>query len=271
MKLAASNIAWEVADDETAYAMLRAYRIDGLEIAPTRIWPGWSGISPEALKHFHQSVEDAGLTICSLQALLFGKPELQLFGTNAEQSALRDHLVWCADIARALGASRLVFGAPANRRRHQLSAETAFERAVTFFQLVAQEYARREVVLVFEANPVEYGCDFATDVRTAAALVRAVASPAFRLHIDAACAYLAGDDVAEAIAGAADLLQHFHVSEPYLAGFDIPSASHTEAAGALDRISYVGWAALEMKRTDRPLVALETALRYMARTYRHDS
>ena len=39
MKLSASNIAWDSNDDELMYCKLNELGFDGLEIAPTRIFP----------------------------------------------------------------------------------------------------------------------------------------------------------------------------------------------------------------------------------------
>lgn len=281
MKLAISNIAWTAAEDEAAYARMRTHGVTGLEVAPTRVWPEWNGITPDALRRFRSEVEDAGLAISSLQALLFGKPELRLFGTAHEREGLADHLRWCADIASGLGAASLVFGAPRNRRRESLPEDTAFRMATDLFAAVSGHYADRGVVLAFEANPQEYGCDFATTTPEAAALVRAVDSPGFRLHLDVACAQLAGENVAEAIAAHRDLLQHFHVSEPYLADFEKWGRStfydfrkkvsvpiyHEAAACALTVQAYAGWVALEMRLSEPALDAVENALRFLTTTY----
>ena len=39
MKLAISNIAWDRHDDLTIFEMLRKFGVQGVEIAPTKIWP----------------------------------------------------------------------------------------------------------------------------------------------------------------------------------------------------------------------------------------
>jgi sugar phosphate isomerase/epimerase len=267
MKLAVSNIAWPADADLAAFESLAANGIRDIEVAPTRIWPQWQGIDAGSIREFRRSLESAGLAVSSLQAILFHKPELRLFGSDQDRQALREHLWRCADLAADLGAYCLVFGAPKNRNRGDLCEEDAFSIAAEFFASVGEHYAARGVCLGFEANPTEYGCDFATESRTAARLVRAVASEGFRLHLDTACLQLAGESAARQIEENIDILRHFHVSEPYLGEFSKPAASHTQAAHALTGSHYNYWVALEMRAADPPLPALEEATRYIRMTY----
>ena len=265
MKLAISNIAWPADMNSEVYDFLRGSGIDAIEVAPTRVWPLWEGITVERARQVRRRVEDAGLTICSLQSILFQKPELRLFEPNRNQ--LYDHLRVCADLAVVLGADCLVFGAPRNRLRGDLSEADAFAIAVDFFAKVGAHYAQRDVCLVFEANPRVYGCDFATDSRSAARLVRVVGSPGFGLHLDTGCMRLAGEDGQSAILENRDILRHFHVSEPHLAGFSVPEVAHGQIASALNSASYDAWAALEMRAVDPSIPAIEKAVRYFRKMY----
>src|SRR5207249_4548742 len=134
----------------------------------------------------------------------------------ADREALYRHLCFCADLAAELGAECMVFGAPKNRNRGTLSEDDAFAAAAELFARAGAYCAQRGTCLGFEPNPSQYGCQFAADSVTAARLVRTVGSAGFRLHLDTACLHLAGEDAVAAIGGNADILCHFHVSEPYL-------------------------------------------------------
>jgi sugar phosphate isomerase/epimerase len=267
MKLAVSNIAWPTEMDAAAFEFLAANGIDGIEVAPTRVWPQWQGLHPTSVREFRRVVESNGLRISSLQSILFQKPELKLFGSDQDRQAMEEHLRRCADLAAGLGAGCMVFGAPRNRDRGSLPEARAFAIAVEFFARMGVYCAKRDVYLGFEANPVEYQCNFATDSGTAARLVRAVGSEGFRLHLDTACLHLAGEDAAQAIRGNADILRHFHASEPYLAGFSAPVAAHQQAAAALRSVHYDRWVALEMRAGDPSLPALEEAVRFIRGIY----
>jgi sugar phosphate isomerase/epimerase len=270
MKLAVSNIAWPAAADEEALAVLHRSRIRAIEIAPTRLWPGWQDASRPAAEAVSAQYAAKGVSVGALQAILYGKPQYKLLGAKAEREGLVNHLRFCAELASAFGARSLVFGAPKNRELNGLSQDIAFELARECFAAVAPDYERCGVCLCLEANPAQYGCQFLTDSAQAARLVRTVDSPGLRLHLDTACMYLAGEDLPSAVRSNFDLVSHFHVSEPFLASMDSPVIDHALVASALRELNYSGWVSLEMREADEPVPALGRAVDFLARTYGGD-
>lgn len=267
MKIAISNIAWPAEQDAAAYELLRENEIVGLEVAPTRVWPDWAGITKPSIALFRDQVSNAGLEISSLQSILFQKPALQLFAEGVAGEEFAEHLRYCADLAASLGAKAIVFGAPKNRLRGDLSQDEAMQRAVDVLLPIAEYYAKTGVCLCFEANPEQYGCNFMTRGADAARLVRRVGSAGLRLHLDTACGFLAGEDVAALVRENADILAHFHASEPMLGGFDAPEAHHDTVAEALRASGYQGWVAVEMRTQSDPAASLKTAAEFAVKTY----
>jgi sugar phosphate isomerase/epimerase len=267
MNLAVSNIAWPASADEEAVETLLRSGIRAIEIAPTRLWPDWNGASPRAAETAREQYAAMGLSVAALQAILFGKPDYKLFGSAGQREDLANHLRLCAEIAAALGARSLVFGAPKNRELYGLSEDAAFQMARECFAAVAPDYARHGVCLCLEANPPQYGCQFLTDSAQAARMVRAVDSPGLRLHLDTACMFLAGEDLPAALRSNFDLVSHFHVSEPFLASMDAPLIDHALVAATLRELKYTGWVSLEMREAPEPGPALRQAVAFLARTY----
>jgi sugar phosphate isomerase/epimerase len=265
--LAVSNIAWSEALDEQALECLRSFGIHSLEVAPTRLWPKWIGQSIPSALEVRAQYAARGFQIPSLQAILFEKPDCKLFGTDAERQALSEHLEQCADLAAALGARSLVFGAPKRSLRNGLSNEAAFRIAQDTFSAAGAYCHSKGVILCLEANPSQYGCTFVTTSVEAAALVRSVNSPGFRLHLDTACLFLAEEEICAAIENNLDILQHFHVSEPNLGDFASPTIDHGRVAGCLRALGYTNSISLEMRETQTPIPALRQAVGYLTATY----
>jgi sugar phosphate isomerase/epimerase len=141
------------------------------------------------------------------------------------------------------------------------------ESACTSLTPIAEHYAHTGIMLCLEPNPEQYGCDFVTRGADAAMLVRAVDSDGLRLHLDTACAALAGESAGHLARENRDILAHFHASEPMLAGFDNPGSQHAVAAAALREIGYKGWVAVEMRKQDDPLGSLQAAVSFATKTY----
>lgn len=268
MNLSVSNIAWPAELDEQALSLMRNAGITAMEVAPTRIWPDWMGASAASAAEVARDFAQLGLRISSLQAILFGKPECKLLGSDKDRQLLFDHLALCADLAVGLGAANLVFGAPKNRALCGKSEADAFQIACEFLRAVGSYFDARGLCLCLEPNPPQYGCEFVTDSAQASRLVRAVDSSGFGLHLDTGCMRLGEEDPVLAIHAHADILRHFHVSEPFLGSFDDPSVAHGQVSKALEEVGYTNWVTLEMRAADRPLAALASAVDVLVESYR---
>lgn len=247
MRLAFSNLAWDAARDGEALPALLDRGFDALEVAPTRLWADPLAQDADEVAAARTAIESTGLRVVALQSLLFQRPEFQLFGDAEARRGLHDHLVGMARLADRLGASRLVFGSPGNRRRGALPVEEADGMAVELFAGVGAVAADLGVCFGIEANPVAYNCDYLTDAVASTAFVRAVDSPGVRLHLDTACMALAGDDAVERVSAGADVLAHVHASAPQLGpvGPDGP-VDHRSIAAALRAADYQGHVSVEM-------------------------
>src|SRR6266498_5383232 len=83
MKIAISNIAWDYPEDEAVASILQKYNIEGIEIAPTKIWIHPNEVSTVDVKAYKHYWKTKNIAIVAMQSLLFGHPELTLF-ENAE-------------------------------------------------------------------------------------------------------------------------------------------------------------------------------------------
>src|SRR3954470_17591651 len=176
MRVAFSNLAWPAELDAEVLAGLPYRGFSSLEVAPTRLWADPLAQDADEIAAARAAVQAAGLEIVALQSLLFQRPELQLFGDAEARSGLLDHLLGMARLAAGLGATRLVFGSPGNRRRGDLPVEQADEIAVEVFSRLGAQAADLGVCFCIEANPVAYTCDYLTDAVASTAFVRAVGS-----------------------------------------------------------------------------------------------
>jgi sugar phosphate isomerase/epimerase len=259
MKLAFSNIAWSADEDPAVLGVLRANQVQGIEVAPTRLWPNWEGATPEAAAAYAQTMREVGFETPSLQSLLFGRADLQVFGSATQQADLITHLARVAELAAAMQAKVLVFGSPKNRDRGELSAAQAMQHAARFFRQAGQVCADVGVTLAMEANPTYYNCNFVTRWQEAEELVRTCNHPGVGLHLDTACTVLAGDDPVAAVPQVADILVHVHMSEPDLGPFCGPRTDHRAVGDALRAVGYTGWCSVEMRRTGTALASIQEA------------
>lgn len=263
MRLAVSSIAWERADDDDVATALVAAGVDAIEVAPTKAWPDPRLVGREQAGAERMYWAARGLEVIATQSLLFGRPDLVLFGDSSTRRRLVEHLSHMVALGGHLGARAQVFGSPRNRRRGAVPREEATEIASEAFSAVAVVAEEHGTCLCLEANPIEYGADFLTSAHEAAALVAAVDRPGLRLHLDTACMVLAGDDVQDCVHRYHHLLQHVHLSEPGLGPVGSQtSPAHVGVLAALREIDYHGCVSIEMRPTPTAVESVALAAVY---------
>lgn len=269
MKIAISNIAWEQAQDSDVSERMNELGIEGVEIAPTKIWSHPLEVSDHDVTAYRVSWEVRGIPIVALQALLFGRNDLVIFGTEAKRMETSEYLAGIMRLASRLGARALVFGSPVNRARGEMSLEEARSVAIPFFRELGARARDLDVVLCIEANPPQYKCDFVTNSEEAQDLVSAVGSVGFGLHLDTAAMHMAGEDVPAQVRKLAARACHFHVSAPSLGpvGPDAP-IDYPGVAAALRAAAYANWVSIEMRPPSDGIAGVSRTLQYVASVFR---
>jgi D-psicose/D-tagatose/L-ribulose 3-epimerase len=267
VKLAVSNIAWDEAEQSDVLASFADLGVTGLEIAPTKLWPDWAGADTDAALAVRRDIKANGLQIPAVQSVLFGRPDLHLFGGTDVQRDLVAHLAVVAGLAGALGAKAIVFGSPRNRNRGELSVAQAMDRSIEVLRAVGDACSAAGTCFCLEPNPEVYNCNFLTHWQDVAELAERVGHPGVGVHLDTACIDLAGDDVVEAISECGSSIRHFHISEPGLAGFSNPVIDHTRIGDALRGSVYRGFVSIEMRRQADPVSSIREAAVYARAHY----
>lgn len=255
MKLAFSSLGWSSADDRAVAALLRANGFQGIELAPTKLWPDLANVKASEVAQCRDFWNDEGLQIVALQAVLYGRNDLQLFRSPESRARLESFLISVVELSASFGAGVVVMGAPGNRRKGELTAEEASEVAVPVLRRVGESAAASGVTLCIEPNPAEYGCDWILNAAEGRALVRRVDSSGFRLHLDAGALALTSSNPSLDVAESMPVLHHFHVSEPQLAVIGEGASDHAAMASALERSGYSGWCSVEMRESAEPALS----------------
>ncbi len=271
MRLAISNIAWDVSEDEDIAKLLNHYGIDAIDIAPGKYFPDPVKASEEDITRVKQWWAARGIEITGMQALLFGTSGLNVFGTPEVQDVLLKHLAAVCRIGAGLGATRIVFGSPKNRDRSGLNDEQVMEIAVPFFRrlgAIAQTY---DVMICLEPNPPCYGANFMTTSAETAEVVRQVAHSAIRMQLDTGAITINGEDPMAVLQNYVSLIGHIHASEPEIAPLGDGGTDHSIVAAELRRQLPEHLVTVEMLATKNEphLVSIERALGVAVRFYRN--
>jgi sugar phosphate isomerase/epimerase len=257
-RLSISNIAWPADKDDEALDLLKFLGFDGVELAPSKVFGDLHAVPLETVLAYRHKIEDKGLSVPALQAILFGVHGAHLFENPESRERMATHLCRVAEIAGALGAGACVFGSPTLRDPGMRSTEEALEIATTFLATIAPAYVAQNVELCFEANPPLYQCRFVTQTEEAFNLVERVNTPGIAMQLDTGTIFINGEDP-ELIQRMERRIGHFHISEPNLVPTGTAGVDHAAVAKALKHSSYPHWISIEMKAADDWRRAIEQA------------
>lgn len=270
MRLCISSIAWRPDEDAAVRDLLARRGVTAIEGAPSKIGKPPLELTRDDLARYRGFWAKRGIDVVAMQALLFGRADLKLFGEARERDEFVAYLSRIVEIGGALGASALVFGSPGNRKRGALDEGAAREIAATVFRRIGDVAVAAGTCLCIEPNPPEYGCDWITSAAQARALVDHVAHPGFGLHLDSAALRFAGEDET-AITANRGVIRHFHASEPQLAplrpGTDVPHARFAAALKANGDVPVVSIEMRQVEAVESNLPHLERALDFVQSVY----
>ena len=270
MRLAISNIAWDVTEDEAIADLLHRFGVDAIDIAPGKYFPEPVKATDDEIAHVKLWWSQRGVDITGMQALMFGTIGLNVFGPQAVQDAMLQHLGAVCRIGAGLGATRLVFGSPKNRDRTGLSGSQAMDAAVLFFRRLGDIAQSHSVFICLEPNPSCYGANFMTTSAETAHVVLQVAHPAVRMQLDIGAITLNGEEPAAVLQDCAGLIGHVHASEPDLLPLGDCGTDHGKMATVLQQYLPNQLVTIEMLATrhEPHTVSIERALQVANRHYR---
>ena len=247
MKLSVCNIAWTAEHDAKMYEKMKELGMEGIEIAPTRIFPDAPYEHLSGARLFAEQLKkEYGLSVASMQSIWYQRTE-KLFGSEAERETLLSYTKQAIDFAEAAGCPNLVFGSPKNR---VTQGADCHETAVRFFGELGQYAAEHHTCLSLEANPAIYGTDFINRTTEAFALVKEVDSKGFAVNIDFGTILANEEDLSFLTEENLPYINHIHISEPYLALVQRRSL-HEEFAKRLGALGYDRYVSAEMKTAEQ--------------------
>lgn len=245
MKLSASNISWDLRQDETVLRYMAEHDFTGLEIAPTRIIENRPYDYPETAKKYADHIQtEYGLQICSMQSIWYGMTQ-RIAESEENRSLLMEYTQKALQFANGIGCGNVVFGCPRNRS----IKETREEMIVEEFLFQCAEAARQYgVVIALEANPPIYQTNFLNETSQVIDLLKRLNHPALKLNLDCGTV-LENKETIDWIKDDLDLIHHVHISEPLLVNIKIREIHYTLSELLQGR--YQHYISIEMKRQEK--------------------
>lgn len=270
MRLAISNIAWDIPEDEKVADMLHRYSIDAIDVAPVKYFSDPTRTSAQDIERVRVWWAERGIEITGMQALLFGTVGFNVFSFPDVRKKMLEHLAAICRIGAGLKATRLVFGSPRNRDRSGLTDDEAMDIALPFFRSLGDIAESYGVMICLEPNPPSYGANFMTTTAETARVVELVGHSAIKMQFDTGSLTINGESAAVLLANYAPLVGHVHASEPDLIPFGDSRTNHNKVCAGLNHYLPNHLVTIEMLATKNEphIVSIERALKAAINIFR---
>jgi len=269
MRLAISNIAWDISEDETIGKLLARFNINAIDVAPAKYFSDIINVADNEIANVKNQWVDRGIEITGMQALLFNKTNLNLFGTKDDQNLMLDYLDAVCRIGSGLGAKRLVFGSPKNRDRAGLSNREATDLASNFFFRLGDIAQLNDVFVCLEPNPICYGSNFMVNSIDTLNVVKEVGHPSIKMQFDTGAIIINNEDPISLLQDCAPFVGHVHISEPNLVTLGDGKTDHKELSYAIKQFLPNHLLSIEMLATKNESheVSIERAVNFAIKHY----
>lgn len=246
MKFAVSNIALSPYDHIKEINQLAAMGLEGLEVAPSRVWKDtFEGLAAAQVSAYGKKIKDAGLKVVGLHSLLFDHPELGLFRDQETRGSTMDFMVHLSGVCRDLGGRTLIYGG--GRHRNELPLKEATEEAVSFFQELLPRIEGHGTCFCFEPLGPRHS-DFINSALESLDIVKTLNHPALQVQLDAKALIDNNEAEAATFQAVAGHLTHFHANEPDLGVLDASGpVDHKSMGRMLRQIGYEGFVSIEQR------------------------
>lgn len=251
MKYAISNIAWKTHENKKIYKLMKNKGFDGLEIAPELFVYNQSPYDKDInfLIRLKNEVEKKGITLVSMQSILYGTKGLFLFENEDSRKKMMNYLIKAIDFASVLKLSNIVFGSPKNRIvPNEMSSEKAEDISIEFFRKLGDYANTKGTCIGFEANASEYGGNWMVETLQTVKFIKKVYSNGFKLNLDLGTMILNNENE-DILKDTLLYTNHIHISEPFLKSVPQNVEFHKKIGKSLKASNYKGYLSIEMRST----------------------
>ena len=247
LKYAMCNETFRGWDQARIFRFLAACGYRGVEIAPFTIHSDVAQISLKRRKELRRQADEAGVRVVGLHWLLAKTRGLHL--THPDRAVRRrtsEYLCALARFCSDLGGHVLVFGSPKQRNLMKgVSLQDGMRYAREVIQEMLPTLEKLGITLALEPLSPRI-TNFLRTAAEAVKLVKAVDSPACRLHLDCNAMATESLPIPELIRRNAPWLVHFHANDPNGLGPGMGELDFGPIFRALREVDYRGWVSVEV-------------------------
>jgi sugar phosphate isomerase/epimerase len=207
MKLAVSNLAWDIQDNQKVFNSLNKLNINNVEGVLSKI-DSWENLTEEKIQSYSELLKSNNLGINSLQSLFFNVECDDI--SNVE--IILNHFQRLINYSKILSVNVLVFGTPYLRKK----IDGWENYLIEIFTKLDEMLDGTGIYVLIEPNSKIYGGEFFHNLSEITDFILTNALKNIKTMIDTHNLLLEGDDPILEIEKYYSLINHIHISEEKL-------------------------------------------------------
>lgn len=249
MKFAICNETWQGPEwtFDRVCDRIAHHGYTGVEVAPFTLKNNPAELTEKEAASYGEQAQQAGLEVVGLHWLLVQPAGFHL--TTPDNSVRQSTAAFGQHLARlcaAMGGTIMVWGSPKQRSLEEgWNREECMDRAAEVFRSVCEVAGPLGVTLALEPLGRKE-TNFMNTAAEAAEIIRCVAHPACRLHLDVKAMSDEPTSIPEIIRAQQNLTAHFHANDPNLRGPGMGQVDYEPIVRALHETNYQGWISVEV-------------------------
>ena len=248
MKIAISNIAWSPHNRIKIYSFLKKNNIKNIEIAPKLfLYNEKNYLQPnkKTLIPICNEIKNFNLKIVSMQSLLYGAKNCELFTSTQKRQNFYNQLKKIIKLAGILKIPNLVFGSPKNRI---IPKNISKIKAIKVFRKLGDYALKNNTKISIESNPQIYGTNFLNNIYETYNFVKKVNHNSIRIILDTGELLVNKNfkNIGNIVKLTKEFIYHVHISQPNLKPIN-NNKMIVSVLKELKKVNYKRYVSIEIK------------------------
>jgi len=162
MKLAVSNIGWNIQHEKKYLTILKKNKISNLEVVPLKLFKSWKNVKKENIIKLKKYYAKNNLKIISIQGIFYQK-KFSFYKKNDLEKIIL-HLKKIILICRYLDCKHIVFGSPDMRRGKKDKFQIALGNFALVIKKINNLLEKNQIYLSIEPVSKIYNCDLLNNI-----------------------------------------------------------------------------------------------------------
>ncbi len=217
----------------------------GIELAPFTFAEDIRSLNEEQIKAYHKVIHNSGLEVSALHWLLVSPKNMSISSLNDEvYNNTKDFFKKLIEFGHLMETKYLIFGSPKQRMLNIENRAKEFDRAILFFQEMAEVADKYDIKIAFEPLGSQI-TNLGGTIQESLEIVDKVNHPSFTLMLDTSAMLREGINPENCIRHKKNSFIYSHLNDPNELGPGRGSVDFIPILRALKEIKYTEWLSVE--------------------------